>query len=200
MIRHPVAAMSAPEVSTVSLRNSPERYGAVSQALHWLTAILVVAAWLLGTFDDVLPKGPARDAGLFAHMTFGLAMLALLAVRLPWRLVDRPPTPEPATAAIWAQRVAHFTHWMLYALLAGVVATGIVLQFARGRPLPLIGLAEIASPWPSDRAFARSVKGVHELFANALLVLAVLHATAALFHHWILRDRTLVRMLPRLRR
>jgi len=186
----------------MSLRNSPERYGAVSQALHWLTAILVVAAWLLGTFDDVLPKGPARDAGLFAHIAFGLAILALLAVRLPWRLADPPPNPEPgpAAAGIWAQRLAHLTHWALYALLVGVVGAGIVLQFARGRPLPLFGLAEIASPWTADRAFARSVKEVHEVFANALLALAILHAAAALFHHWILRDRTLVRMLPRSRR
>lgn len=187
-------------VWTMSLRNSPERYGAVSQALHWLTVVLVVAAWLLGTFDDVLPKGAARDAGLFVHISIGLAILALLAVRLPWRLVDPPPDPEPATAGIWAQRAAHLTHWALYALLVGVVIAGIVLQFARGRPLPLFGLAEIASPWAADRAFARSVKEVHEVFANALLVLAVLHAAAALFHHWILRDRTLVRMLPRSRR
>jgi cytochrome b561 len=200
MIRRPASPMGAPEVSTMSLRNSPERYGAVSLALHWLTAILVVAAWLLGTFDDVLPKGPARDAGLFAHITIGLAMLALLAIRLPWRLVDPPPAPESSTAGLWAQRVAHLTHWMLYALLAGVIIAGIVLQFARGRSLPLFGLAEIASPWPADRAFARSVKEVHEVLANALLVLAILHAAAALFHHWILRDRTLVRMLPRSRR
>ena len=181
----------------MSFRNSPDRYGAVSLTLHWLTAVLIVAAWLLGTFDDVLPKGPARDAGLFAHITFGLAMLGLLAMRVAWRLADPPPGPEPATAGLWAQRAAHFTHWMLYILLAGVIIAGIVLQFARGRPLPLFGLAEIASPWMADRAFARSVKEVHEVLANALLVFAILHAASAMFHHWILRDRTLVRMLPR---
>ena len=181
----------------MSFRNSPDRYGAVSLTLHWLTAVLIVAAWLLGTFDDVLPKGPARDAGLFAHITFGLAMLGLLAMRVAWRLADPPPGPEPATAGLWAQRAAHFTHWMLDIWLAGVIIAGIVLQFARGRPLPLFGLAEIASPWMADRAFARSVKEVHEVLANALLVFAILHAAAAMFHHWILRDRTLVRMLPR---
>jgi cytochrome b561 len=200
MIFGPTRRRDAPEASIMSLRNSPDRYGAVSLTLHWLTAVLIVAAWLLGTFDDVLPKGPARDAGLFAHITFGLTMLALLAIRLPWRLADPPPRPEPATTGPWAQHAAHFTHWLLYALLAGVITAGIVLQFARGRPLPLFGLAEIASPWVADRAFARSVKEVHEVLANALVSLAVLHAVAALFHHWILRDRTLLRMLPRFRR
>ena len=93
MIRGPARRMKTPEVSIMPLRNSPDRYGAVSLTLHWLAAVLIVAAWLLGTFDDVLPKGPARDAGLFAHITFGLAMLVLLAIRVPWRLADLPPGP-----------------------------------------------------------------------------------------------------------
>ena len=62
--------------------------------------------------------------------------------------------------------------------------------------LPVFGIFEIASPWMADRAFARSVKGVHELLANSLVILAGVHAAAALFHHWILRDRTLLRMIP----
>ena len=80
--------------------------------------------------------------------------------------------------------------------MLAVPVTGIVLEFARGQALPLFGVAEIASPWVRDRAFASSVKGVHELIADALLVLAALHAAAALFHHFILKDRTLLRMLP----
>jgi cytochrome b561 len=64
----------------------------------------------------------------------------------------------------------------------------------------LFGLTEIASPWVRDRAFARSVKEIHEVMANALIILATLHAVAALLHHWVLRDRTLVRMLPQFRR
>ena len=79
--------------------------------------------------------------------------------------------------------------------LAAPVA-GIALQFARGDALPVFGIFEIASPWMADRAFARSVKGVHELLANSLVILAGVHAAAALFHHWILRDRTLLRMIP----
>jgi cytochrome b561 len=71
-----------------------------------------------------------------------------------------------------------------------------VTQFARGDAVSIFGLYEIASPWVKDRAFARSVTEVHEILANALVILAGLHAVAALVHHWILRDRTLARMLP----
>ena len=61
-------------------------------------------------------------------------------------------------------------------------------------------MAEIALPRVRDRAFSRSLQEAHEFLANTLLVLAVLHTGAALFHHWVLRDRTLLRMLPATRR
>jgi cytochrome b561 len=180
----------------MQLRNSVERYGAVPQALHWLTAVLVALAWLLGTFGDDLPGAAAQAAGLFAHMSAGLAVLVLLVVRLGWRLTDPPPTPEATPFGRWGERAAMLGHLALYALLVAVPILGIVLQFARGHAIPLFGLAEIASPWPADRAFAHSVKEVHETAADALMIVAGLHAAAALVHNFVLRDRTLKRMLP----
>jgi cytochrome b561 len=177
-------------------RNSPSGYGAIALSLHWLTAGLVAIAWASGTFDDVLPKGAARAMGLFVHISAGLAILLVLAIRLLWRLGDPPPPPEPTLFGKWLDRASHLVHYALYTLLIAALAAGIVLQFARGNALPVFGLFEVSSPWPADRAFSRSVKGVHELIANGLVILAGLHAAAALFHHWLLGDRTLVRMLP----
>ena len=184
----------------MQLFNSTKDYGAVPQALHWVTVFLVALAWALGTFDDVLPKGGPRDFGLFVHISAGIAVLALLAARVTWRLVDPSPPPEATEFGTWmgkwldpAARIAHYT---LYALLVAVPVAGIALQFARGDALPLFGLAEIPSPWLKDRAFADNVKEVHGILAHALVSLAAMHAAAALIHHWIFRDRTLVRMLP----
>ena len=177
-------------------RNSPDGYGAIPQTLHWLTVGLVVLAWMLGTFDDALPKGAARAAGLFVHISAGVAILAVLAVRLLWRLADPPPPAEATVLGVWLDRAGQLAHYALYALLIAAPIAGIVLQFARGDALPLFGLSEIPSPWIADRAFARSVKEVHEVLANALAIVACLHAAAALVHHWVFRDRTLVRMLP----
>jgi cytochrome b561 len=151
---------------------------------------------VLGTFDDALPKGSARAAGLFVHISAGVAILAVLAVRLLWRLADPPPPAEATVLGVWLDRAGQLTHYALYALLIAAPVAGIVLQFARGDALPLFGLSEIPSPWIADRAFARSVKEVHEVLANALAIAACLHAAAALVHHWVFRDRTLVRMLP----
>lgn len=180
--------------------NSPDGYGAIAQSLHWLTVFLVAIAWTLGTFDDVLPKGAARAAGLFVHISAGVAILVALVTRLLWRIADPPPQLAPTMLGAWGDTASRLAHYALYTLLVAVPIAGIVLQFARGDALPLFGFAEIASPWAADRAYARSSKEVHEVLANALVVLAAFHAAAALVHHWVFRDRTLVRMLPSGRR
>lgn len=177
--------------------NSSKGYGAIPQAAHWLTVILVAIAWTLGLFGDVLPKGPQRDAGLFVHISAGLAVVILLVVRLTWNLVNPPPSAEPTTLGIWSVRLGQAAHYLLYALLIVVPVAGIVLQFARGESIPIFGLSEVASPWIRDRAFSRNVKEVHEVLAHTLMIVAGFHAAAALIHHWVLRDRTLARMLPR---
>jgi cytochrome b561 len=149
----------------------------------------------------VLPKGVSRNAGLFVHISVGIAIIALLVARLISRMVDPYPPPDATEFGAWmgkwldpASRIAHFA---LYALLFAVpVVAGVVLQFARGDALPLFGMAEIPSPWLKDRAFAHNVKEIHEILAHALVILAAFHAAAALIHHLIFRDRTLVRMLP----
>jgi cytochrome b561 len=174
--------------------NEANDYGALAKGFHWLGALCIVLAWLLGTFIDDLPKA-AEPKVIFTHMSLGLTVLALLVLRLGWRFAR--PVPSLATRlGPGAEFLAVAMHWLLLALMVAVPVAGIVLAFARGQALPLFGLAEIASPWPADKAFARSVKQVHETVANALLVFATLHAAAALFHHFMLKDKVLVRMLP----
>ncbi|MDP3078346.1 cytochrome b [Bradyrhizobium sp.] len=181
--------------------NSPTRYGAVAQSLHWFAVALVILAWVLGVSDDLLPKGPARATGLQIHIAAGLLVIVLTIVRLLYRTADPSPPVEKTefgdgSFAGWMGLGAKLAHVGLYVLLVAVPLVGIAVQFARGDALPVFGLFDIASPWPADRAFARSLKGIHELLAHGLLALAGLHAAAALLHHWVFGDRTLTRMLP----
>jgi cytochrome b561 len=173
------------------LTNSTDRYGAIPQLFHWVVVALVIMAWLLGQFIDDLPHG-----ALSIHIALGLGVLVLLVARLAWRVADPPPEPEPTVLGSWLDHAGRAAHYLLYLLLALVPVAGIIAQFARGDAVSIFGLYEIASPWVKDRAFARSVTEVHEILANTLVILAGLHAVAALVHHWILRDRTLARMLP----
>jgi cytochrome b561 len=175
--------------------NSPGRYGAVPQAFHWLTLVCVVGAWPLGWFIDDFPKS-AEGAVLLIHMTLGECVLALLVARLVWRFVDPSPPLEATRWNRLSQTAVRVSHYSLYALLLLVPIAGIVAQLKRGHALPVFAVTSLVSPWPADRAVARTVLGVHKWLANALLILAGLHAAAALMHHYALRDRTLTRMLP----
>jgi cytochrome b561 len=182
--------------SRMQWRNSPERYGAVVQISHWITVLLILFAWLIGQFHDAFPKGPPRSAAMWFHKEAGVLVIAILAFRLLWRFVDPPPAFEKTPGGVLADRAAKLAHWVLYLLMLAVPVAGIVLSFARGRPVDLFGFYEIASPWVEDRALAGLAKQAHEWLANGLLIFAFLHAVAALVHHWVLHDSTLRRMLP----
>lgn len=180
----------------MQLCNSTRHYGAIALATHWLTVLLVAVAWAIGTFGDVLPRGAPRDAGRYVHISAGLTILLLAAVRLAWRAFDPPPPLEPTRLGAWQEVAARHAHLGLYALLIVIPLMGVTLQFARGDALPVFGLIDIASPWQRDRGFAAAVREVHELLANLLMIAMLLHAAVALAHHYVLRDRTLLRMLP----
>jgi cytochrome b561 len=180
----------------MQLANTETRYGALPQALHWLTVICVVVGWLLGQFMDDFPKGVVRASAFSAHVMLGEFVIILLVVRLLWRFANRPPTPLPTRFGRTDEMAAKLGHAVLYTLLLAVPFVGIVALLRRGRALPIFGAWQFASPWPADRAAAHSVMEVHELLANALLIFAALHAAAALIHHYVFHDRTLARMLP----
>jgi cytochrome b561 len=180
----------------MQLANTTTRYGAVPQALHWLTAIFVICGFLLGQFGDDLPKGNAQAVGLFVHMTLGQCVVVLLVVRLAWRVANPPPLPEPTPFGRLVVWVAKFSHFALYALLLVVPILGIIVQLKRGHALPVLGFWQFQSPWPADRNIAKTILGFHGWLADALLILAGVHAVAALVHHYVWRDLTLRRMLP----
>jgi cytochrome b561 len=175
--------------------NSKTKYGILLQTIHWLTAIFVIAGWLLGTFLDDFPRN-LHGGVLVIHMTLGQSVIALLVLRLAWRLADPPPPLEKTRFGRLQEMAATLVHFILYALLLAVPVAGIIVQLLRGHALPIFGLWDVASPWAADRAAARTALRIHEYLADTLLVLAGLHAAVALVHHWVLGDRTLVRMLP----
>ena len=87
----------------MQLWNSTRSYGVIAKMLHWLTVLLVILAWMLGTFGDELPRGAGRAAGLFVHMSAGLTVLLLLVFRLGWRIViDHHPRKPLCSEAGWS--------------------------------------------------------------------------------------------------
>ena len=196
-VARPDAGVSAGTVSVrMQLINSKARYGAVPQIAALAHGIVRDLRLPARQFHDDLPKGAVRTAAFTAHMTLGQCVVVFLIARLAWRIANPPPPPEPTRFGRLQQAIAALTHYVLYALLLAVPFIGILVQLKRGHALPLFGIWHFNSPWPDDRAIAKSLLKVHEYLADALLMLAGAHAAAALVHHYLFEDRTLLRMLP----
>lgn len=178
------------------LKSTDQSYSAVTKFLHWLMAVLVVTCWVLGVLTDDVLKVSSRTVILFVHVAVGLALLDVLVLRALWRAMSSPPPAERPVFGIWP-RVGRLMHYVLYAMLLMVPVTGILLQFSFGRGLPLYGIAEIPSLLTFNATLASIMTEVHKFSGHALMILAAAHALAALVHHYVFRDRTLVRMLPR---
>ncbi len=175
---------------------TPGEWSGTSKLLHWIVVALVLAmAWLGLTMGD-LPNGPDKVATYALHKSIGITVLAVVALRLGWRLLAGAPAPVAGTPR-WQARIATITHWALYALLLAIPLSGWVLNSAAGFPLQWFGLAEVPAIAAQDQDLRERAEDVHELLFWALASLALLHAAAAVYHHLFVGDATLARMLPR---
>jgi cytochrome b561 len=168
------------------------RHARTTIVLHWMTALLVAALWTIGQTIDFAPKGAARVDYRSIHMTLGIILCAVLIVRLVWRTTQGGMLPALQQGVMLV--VARATHWLLYALLLTTVTLGVLNVWAQGDSV--YNLVTVPQWHPGDRPFIHQIGGWHALAANAVLIVAGLHSAAALFHHFVLRDATLRRMLP----
>ncbi len=161
--------------------------------LHWLTAGLVLVLWALAQIIDFWPPASfGRVAVRSTHILLGLVLVAILLARLIWRLHGGRQLPPAQTGLLGL--AARLTHWALYGLLTLALAAGIANVWVRGDSF--FGLFRLVSFAPGDRAMRQLIGSLHEVPTNLILIVAGLHAAAALFHHFIKRDGVLRRMLP----
>lgn len=168
------------------------RYDPTTIALHWTTAILVTVLWIIGQTVDFPPTTALRNDYRSVHIVLGVSLAIVLLARMAWRLTGRkalPPTDQGLLLLI-----ARLTHFALYILLFLTVVLGIGTAWTRGDTL--FNLVAIPAYDPGNRPLIRLIHGWHALAANTVLIVAGVHAAAALFHHFIMRDVTLRRMLP----
>jgi len=176
-------------------RNTPRQWGLVAQGLHWLIALLVIGLAFVGLLMDELPNSPTKVQVYALHKSFGITVLALVILRLIWRLYDRRPE-LPAAMPRWQQRLAGLTHGLLYLLLFVMPISGWLYNSAANFPLRWFGLFTLPALSGPDSELKRLAHEVHEIGFYVLAALFALHAGAALWHHFVVRDRTLLQMLP----
>ena len=180
----------------MSLRNPRDRWGGVSQSLHWLVVVLILATGLIGLLMGDMRASPTKVQVYALHKSLGLTILALAVLRLGWRLAAGAPATLTGTPR-WQARLASVTHWLLYALLLAIPFSGWAFNSAAGYPLQWFGLFNLPALVGRDADLRVTVRDLHEALFWSLVAVTVLHAAAALYHHAVLRDATLARMLPR---
>lgn len=169
------------------------RYDRFAITLHWLTAALVLAQFALAEGWGFFGR-PTRHLMIVTHMSFGILLSVVLVVRIAWRLV--PGHQIEAAAVGWVERASKAAHYLLYAMLVVEAVLGYVLRWSGDEAMSFFGLL-IPPPFaPFSREAHHLVNEAHELIGWGIVLLAALHAAAALWHHFILKDDVLTRMLP----
>jgi len=174
-----------------------ERWGAVSQSLHWLIVLLIFGLAVVGLTMGELPRTPKYFWVYTAHKSVGITVLVLVIARLAWRLYAGAPRPVPNTPG-WQHAIAVVSHVLLYAIMFAMPLSGWLYDSASGlRPFKFYGLFNMPKLVAPDEGIRAIAHDVHAWGLYVLIVLVLVHAGAALYHHLFLGDVTLARMLPR---
>ncbi len=184
---------------------SSQHYDKLSRAFHWLTALAVVVAFILGPehFGRMIKQGvdPATHSDIVWHESLGVLVFVLTLLRLLWVAV-RPAAPQFDTSKALSV-AAKLGHLALWALMLALPASAMLALGSEGHPLTLLGGIRVDQlPLIANSPLAELADwgDVHGLMGQVLIWLAGLHAVAAIFHHVVLKDGVLASMVPKLSR
>jgi cytochrome b561 len=178
-------------------RNTGERYGAVAIALHWAMTLLLLALIGLGWYLVRLPDVGYDTRKIYlilTHKELGILALTLALARLAWRVGQALPALTE-TLPDWQKVAARLVHLCLYALMFALPVTGWLMSSAAGFPVSLLDLFDLPDLVAKDDYFFQMFVQAHKWSGYALIALTVVHAGAALTHHFVNKDETLMKML-----
>lgn len=177
-------------------KNTENHYGSLSIKMHWLMVILIVATFAFIECRVFFEKGTdMRNLFKMWHFMLGLTVLFMVLIRLYFRFKQVTPkiTPPLSTMQNLAAKGAHIA---LYIFMITMPFAGWLMLSAYGKPVPFFGL-ELPALMSENKELGKSIKEIHELVGELGYYLIGLHATAALVHHYIQKDDTLTRILPK---
>ncbi len=179
------------------LKNTSTAYGFVAILFHWLTAVAVVGLFALGLWMvDLTYYHRWYNTAPDLHRSIGVVLTALILLRLLWRFAN--PRPQMLSShRPWEQKLAHAVHILFYVLLLSMFVSGYLITTAKGQGLPVFDLFSLPAVVTGIDNLEDIAGEIHEILAFTLIGLGALHGLAALKHHFIDRDITLLRMLGR---
>lgn len=178
-------------------RTTSDHWGWLSIAIHWLTVLTVLSLFGLGLwmveldyYDSWYRKGPDL------HKSIGILLFALTLFRIVWRRIEGKPEPL-SSHTVREQHIAKVMHRLLYVLLISVMVIGYLISTADGRAVEVFGWLQIPATLHGIDKQEDIAGVIHLWLAVVLISMVVLHALAAIKHHFIDKDRTLKRMFGR---
>jgi cytochrome b561 len=164
-------------------------------AFHWIVAALIVFNLCFGLYLVDLPLSPQKLKYFSWHKWVGVTVFILAAARLTWRL-SHPAPALPESMQPWEKKLAHAAHVLLYILFFAAPITGWLFSSATGFQTVYLGVLPIPDLLGKNKALAEVLRFMHHWINYTMAAVIVLHAAAALKHHFVDRDDVLIRMLP----
>lgn len=164
-------------------------------ALHWLVFLLLVVTYATIELRGFAERGSLlRTVMMVTHFSCGVAILVLMLARLFLRHRHTSPaiTPQPPR---WQSALGSLTHAVIYLLFITLPILGVASRYYNGRDWMLFGIGMPTAATPNFD-LAETLIGWHETLAPLGYWLIAAHTAAALFHHYVMKDNTLLRMMP----
>jgi cytochrome b561 len=177
----------------IRIRAAPA-YTLTARVLHWAAALCIFMLLPLGVISANEWGGFLQDSLYDLHRSIGAVVIPIMLLGLIVRWISaRVPLPNDIPAL--QRQAAHMTHLALYALLITQPLVGWIATSAYPAPIPIFGLFELPPLWHAGRALSDRLFSVHEAIGIAIACLVLAHVGAALFHHFVRKDRVLMRMI-----
>lgn len=168
-------------------------FAPLARLLHWLMAVLLLAMLFIGA-GMVASVSERHEWLLHLHKPLGIALLALVVIRLLVRFSTRQP-PLPADLPAVQVLAAKASHWLLYALMLAMPLLGWAMISAAGDPVMLSSSLQLPAIVPANAQLFAFLRKAHGYLAYLLFLTVLAHLAAALFHGLIRRDGVLQSML-----
>jgi len=171
-------------------------YGTGARLFHWITAAAVFTMIPVGIAMTSEGFESIGDPLFILHKGLGSILLALVLLRLAWKVVSPKAPPLPDSVPKRQQRLAHLTHGGLYAMLVIMTVTGFTRVRTGDFPIELLDALGVPVFIPEMPELTTTLSVIHKVSAYTFVALIAVHVAAAVYHAWIRDDGVVRRMWP----
>ena len=175
-----------------------KQYDSVARTFHGVMAVLIIGLLAVGSYMSDLDPSPQKWQMYGMHKAIGMTVLALVVLRILWRVTHRVPAPL-GSWAVWERGLATIVQTLLYLGMIVMPISGYVMSSAGGHDISIFGLFNVPLVIEKNEALGHAARAVHGLAGNVVIGAVALHFIGAMKHHLIDRDRTLHRMFAFIR-